>query len=284
MRYIFVLLAIFGLSNITYAAEQLHGRYGVEEKHSANSPRATVSTTQFASIAAASSTVSTAALAVKQPEMVDVIEEIKIVDDREAERQACESNNIGIGNTFVWASKNSDTSSYSSMVEDVENPEKNACFVRVEIKSDDSKISVSDIQPKYFMWGENITCGSWVDEEVMRQRILDAKKGARVGGIVASTVGGLGLGVGAMELFGNKLIGGKVQGQKDLAGYSLYRSQLLVLKDKEPARYEGYVANLRDLKAACEQEDKKAELKNACTGNEPNCCIKYEKLMNEFAR
>ena len=82
------------------------------------------------------------------------------------------------------------------------------------------------------MWGENIECGSWVNEKEMEKRILDARKGARIGGIVASTIGGAGLGVGAMELFGNKLIGGKVEGQKNkkLTDTEKLRSQLLVLK------------------------------------------------------
>ena len=162
------------------------------------------------------------------------------VDRREAERNACINNNIGVGNTFVWASKYSDVSNYASMNEDVKNPENNVCFVRVELKSDDAKISVSDVPAKYFMWGENIECGSWANEKDMEKRILDAKKGARIGGIVASTVGGAGLGVGIMEAFGNRLIDGAVMGQKSkkLTPAELYRSQLLVYKDKNKSEYE----------------------------------------------
>lgn len=203
-----------------------------------------------------------------------VIEETPKKDMREAERNACINNNIGIGNTFVWASKYSNTASYSTMVEDVDNPENNVCFVRVELKSDDSKISVSDVQSKYFMWGENITCGSWANEDTMRQRILDAKKGARVGGIIASTVGGVGLGVGAMELFGNKLIGGKVEGQKSLSETELYRSQLLALKDKDSSKYNRYVSALHELKAACENSAVKDQIKTDCE--------KYRDLYTEF--
>ncbi len=160
------------------------------------------------------------------------------VDRREAERNACINNNIGVGNTFVWASKYSDVSNYASMNEDVKNPENNVCFVRVELKSDDAKISVSDVPAKYFMWGENIECGSWANEKDMEKRILDAKKGARIGGIVASTVGGAGLGVGIMEAFGNRLIDGKVMGQKSLTPTELYRSQLLVYKNKNKSEYD----------------------------------------------
>lgn len=169
-------------------------------------------------------------------------------DRREAERNACINNNIGISNSFVWASRYSNTSDYSSMIEDTKNPQNNVCFVRVELKSSDSRISVSDIPAKYFMWGENIECGSWVNEADMEKRILDAKKGARVGGIVASTVGGAGVGVGAMELFGNKAIGGKVEGQKALSGMELYRSQLLVYKDKNPTEYRRVCDALNVLK------------------------------------
>lgn len=192
-------------------------------------------------------------------------------DMREAERNACMNNNIGIGNTFVWASRYSDTSNYMNMVEDTANPQNNVCFVRVELKSsDESRIDVSDIPAKYFTWGENIECGSWVSEKEMEKRILDARKGARIGGIVASTVGGAGLGVGAMELFGNKLIGGKVQGQKSLSESELYRSQLLVLKEKQPAQYNKYVSDLKTLKVECEKDRSKD-------------CSAFKDLIDEFA-
>ena len=177
-------------------------------------------------------------------------EEEKIVDRREAERNACINNNIGIGNTFVWASKYTNTLNYANMIEDIENPENNVCFVRVELTSDnESRVNVADIESKYFMWGEHIECGSWVNEKDMEKRILDARKGARIGGIVASTVGGAGLGVGSMELFGNRLIGGALEGQKSLNDEELIRSKLLVLKKENPTlfrEYIGYMKTLRD--------------------------------------
>lgn len=164
---------------------------------------------------------------------VEKIEEKEQKDMREAERNACINNNIGIGNTFVWASRYSDTSNYANMVEDMTNPENNVCFVKVELKSDDeSRVKVSDVAPKYFMWGEAIECGSWVDEKEMEKRILDARKGARIGGIVASTVGGAGLGVGAMELIGSQAIEGW-KGQKGLSGVALYRSEILALQNSK---------------------------------------------------
>lgn len=201
-------------------------------------------------------------------------EEESEVDRREAERNACINNNIGIGNTFVWASRYSDTSNYATMVEDVKNPENNVCFVRVELKSDDeSRISVSDVKSKYFTWGEAIECGSWVSEKEMEDRILAAKKGNRVGGIVAGAVVGAGVSVGAMELFGNKLIGGKVQGQKakDMEGYTLYRSILLTYKEKGDPQYNKIVSALKTMKKACESKSKLAE------------CEEYSELIEEFA-
>ncbi len=200
------------------------------------------------------------------------------IDQREAERNACINNNIGIGNTFVWASRYSNTSNYSTMVEDTANPQNNVCFVRVELKSDDeSRISVSDIPAKYFMWGENIECGGWVNKKDMEQRILDAKKGARIGGIVASSIGGAGLGVGIMELFGNKIIGGKVEGQKTLLKNNqmdeLYRSQLLVLQDKNPTQFQRYVDDLTMIKKAC-----------ADGTLSDTDCSQYSALIAEFAK
>lgn len=232
-----------------------------------SAPRYTASVNQLNSMAVASGAIS----ATTQP--TTTVEEEPEVDMREAERNACINNNIGIGNTFVWASKYSDTSNYANMVEDVKNPENNVCFVRVELKSDnESRIAVSDVPSKYFKWGETIECGSWVDEKEMRERILDAKKGARIGGIVASTVGGAGLGVGAMELFGNKAIGGKVQGQKNMEGSKLYKSILLTYKDKDISKYNDIVAALTVMKEACEADPKTAG------------CNEYADLIAEFAK
>lgn len=190
-------------------------------------------------------------------------------DMREKERNACMSNNVGMGNTFVWASRYSNLNNYSTMIEDVEEPENNVCFVKVDIKSNDSKIDVSDIPSKYFEMGRSITCGTWANEETLRQRILDAKKTARVWGTVGGVVGGAGIGVGAMELFGNKLIGGKVEGQKSLQGDQLLRSQLSVLAKENASEYDNYIKNLRKLKAECEKDmwdgGDDSEIESICT-------------------
>lgn len=203
-------------------------------------------------------------LAVNPEQMVSVDKK----DMREKEKGACQANNIGVGNTFVWASRYSNLNSYSTMVEDVENPENNTCFVKVEMKSNDSKIGVSDVPVKYFEMGQNITCGAWADHDVLKQRILDAKKSTRTWATVGGAVGGAAVGVGAMELFGNKLIGGAVQGQKNLQGVELLRSQLAVLRKDNEQEYKKFISYLRVLKTECGTEHvSKAddvELKNMC--------------------
>ena len=82
----------------------------------------------------------------------DVLAEI------ERQKQACLNNNIGVGNTFVWASRYSNTSNYATMVEDVNNPENNVCFVLVGVTSSDARIDVSDVPTRYYhviiKWGK----------------------------------------------------------------------------------------------------------------------------------
>lgn len=188
-------------------------------------------------------------------------------DMREKEKAACVNNNIGVGNTFVWASRYSNLNNYASMVEDVDEPANNTCFVKVEMKSDDSKISVADIPAKYFEMGNAITCGAWADEKVLEKRILDAKKSARTWGTVAGAVGGAAVGVGAMELFGNKLIGGSVQGQKALKDNDLLYSQLAVLKKNDLTRFNQIMDEVKNLKDECESDIWKntdAKLPDAC--------------------
>ena len=191
-------------------------------------------------------------------------------DNRAKERLACISNNIGVGNTFVWASRNSNTSNYASMVEDTENPENNVCFVLVGMRSDDSRINVSDIQPRYFELGQNITCGSWIDDAKMQARILDAKKTARTLGTIGGAVGGAGVGVGAMELFGNKLIGGAVMGQQqyeeNTTGWFVAKANELKQENKED--YNKFVEYVEELKKECKKESPDSR------------CEKYQALLD----
>lgn len=203
-------------------------------------------------------------------EVVQAVQKTQQQLQIEKQRDICVRNNIGIGNTFVWAARNSNLSNYSTMIEDVNTPENNTCFVKVSINSTDGKIKVSDLESKYFEMGQVVTCGSWVDEDMLEKRILDAKKSARTWGVVASTVGGAAVGVGAMELFGNKLIGGSVQGQKALEGQELLISQLKVLKKENQTEYDRVVRALKDLEEYCNKSDvwSGAEMPADCISDE----------------
>ncbi|MBP5794961.1 MAG: hypothetical protein J6W41_03005 [Alphaproteobacteria bacterium] len=183
------------------------------------------------------------------------------LDLRDKEKQACIGNRIG--NTFVWASRYSNIDNYSSMIEDTEFPDNNVCFVRVELKSRDSRINTSDFQGKYFVMGDKITCGNWVNEEKLEQRILDAKKSKRTLATVAGSIGGAAVGVGAMESFGNKMIGGTVQGQQALSGDALLISQLRVLKQDNKSEYNKIISELKTLKSECEK-NKNPDTESPC--------------------
>ena len=191
---------------------------------------------------------------------------------QEQARMACLSNNIGIGNTFVWASRNSNTSSYATMVEDTENPDNNVCFVLVGMRSEDARVNTADIQPRYFEWGRNITCGSWVDEEKLKDRILEAKKKARVWGTIGASVGGAGLGFGMMEAFGNKLLAKSsglkdLEGQRALEGAEWYQSKAYELYNKGGDSRNTAVEFKRlvdELKKVCSDSDAVSEVKEKC--------------------
>lgn len=218
------------------------------------SPRAVMSQNQIQAMAAQSETVAAPTvatddkLATTPPEMKPAEK-----DMREREKRACLQNNIGIGNTFVWASRYSNLGSYSTMIEDIEEPDNNTCFVKVELKSDDPKISVADVPAKYYEMGRDITCGEWANYDTLKSRILDAKKSARTWATVGGAVGGAAVGVGAMELFGNRWIGGAVEGQKNkkLSKLELLESQLAVLKKENESQYNSFIEYMGDLKCAC---------------------------------
>ena len=199
--------------------------------------------------------------------------------NRDKEKKACVSNNIGIGNTFVWAAKGSNVSNYANMVEDTENPENNVCYVLVGMRSDDTRINTSDIQPQYFEWGNTITCGSWIDEAKMEERILEAKKSARTWGTIGGAVGGAGIGVGAMELFGNKLLSGvdglgKLQGQKQYDMYTAdwYSAKINEFKHKieneeaQQTDLDNFMAKAKALAAKCQEvkDDKDSDDYKKC--------------------
>ena len=195
------------------------------------------------------------------PAQPEVKPEPQKPDQREEERKMCLNNNIGVGNTFVWASKFSNANSYASMQEDTKNPENNVCFAKVDLRSVDGVVDLSGFPSRYFQWGQNVTCGSWVNEKDLEERILDAKKKGRVWATVGGAVGGAAVGVGAMELFGNKMIGGKVEGQKNkkLTDTEKLRSQLFVLKKDNDPRFNSFMTDLRKLRDACDSVQNKNE-------------------------
>lgn len=261
----FVALPAFAASSSSQA------RRSVASQMVMSAPRATASTNQLEAMSASNSqpTINKIDLEEKPSEPIE--------NNRDKEKEACVNNNVGLGNTFVWASRYSDSNNYMSMIEDVIEPDNNVCFVRVELKSNDSKISLSDIPARYFEMGRIITCGEWANEDTVRQRILDARKNARVWGSVGAAVGGAAIGVGAMELFGNSLIGGKVEGQnnENLSNDEVLLSQLLVLKNDKDPDFDKFIAQLKIVKEEC------AKLQNS-GGEVPEECSKYnyEYLLN----
>lgn len=251
MKRLFALIAVLSVSvpaiaatgrGRTSMANQMDARVSVTHK--------AINNTVATKAAVADNTV-VAAEPEPTPEVIK--EEEKPKDMREREKAACIQNNIGVGATFVWASKYSNTANYNSMIEDIEFPENNVCFVKVGLKSSDARIDISDVPTKYFVMGENITCGQWANADTLKQRILDAKKKGRTWATVGGAVAGAGIGVGAMELFGNKLIGGAVEGQADMEGTELLCSQMKVLKQEKSSKYNDIRAALVELQKACEE-------------------------------
>lgn len=181
------------------------------------------------------------------------------------QRNACLARGMAGGDTFVWASRNSNSGNYYSMVEDVNNPENNACFVKIDIRNTDERIKTHDIPGRYFMVGQNITCGSWALYDDLKSRILQATKKGRTWGTVASTVLSAGVGVGAMELFGNRLIGGKVMGQKALDEKELLISQIKELQRENVSEYNRVISAMETLDATCAKEWV-CEKPDACDG------------------
>ena len=216
MKKIISFIALSVISTMANAADmtpaQNRGR-GAQSAQMRSAPRATAQ--NVSGVASSAAVNETGAAAVNVTPAVPV--KVNMIDTPEykARKAACLNNNIGIGNTFVWASRFGDTTNYATMVEDVEKPENNTCFVKVTLKSNDDKIQIADaVANRYYEWNNDITCGGWIDEGKMRQTILDAKKTGRALTVAGVAVASAGVGVGAMELFGNKLIGGKVEGQK----------------------------------------------------------------------
>lgn len=250
------LLVMFVVLSVSLPAVAATGR-GRASMANQMDARVSVTQKQIGGIVTTNSVVSEDAATEDVAQDESIVESEQVIEEqtkdmREREKAACIQNNIGVGATFVWASKYSNSADYNSMIEDVEFPENNVCFVKVGIKSNDSRIDVSDIPTKYFVMGENITCGQWTNADKLKSRILDAKKKGRTWATVGGVVGGAGVGVGAMELFGNKLIGGPVEGQADMEGTELLCSQMKVLKQEKSSKYNDIIDALKEMQKYCE--------------------------------
>ncbi len=254
------LLVMFVILSVSLPAVAATGR-GRASMANQMDARVSVTQKQIGGIVTTNSVVSEEAATEDVAQDESIVESEQVIEEqtkdmREREKAACIQNNIGVGATFVWASKYSNSADYNSMIEDVEFPENNVCFVKVGIKSNDSRIDVSDIPTKYFVMGENITCGQWTNADKLKSRILDAKKKGRTWATVGGVVGGAGVGVGAMELFGNKLLSNagveSVEGQAALDGDELLCSQMKVLKQEKPSKYDEIIDALKEMQKYCE--------------------------------
>ncbi|MCL2331295.1 MAG: hypothetical protein FWC61_01995 [Proteobacteria bacterium] len=155
----------------------------------------------------------------------------------------------GRNNVFVWAARNAGGADYATLNEDTRDPDNNACWVRVDMVSDDPHVQTGGMKPRWFMVGQNATCGGWLDAKAVEKTILDAKKTKRTWGTVAGAVGGAAVGVGAMELFGNRLIGGSVEGQKDLERKG--ETEKLLYSQMSPEERAAYASAQTALQRAC---------------------------------
>lgn len=173
-------------------------------------------------------------------------------------RDACLLRAAGNFDTFVWASRDSDVGSYRLMVEDIENPENNTCFVKVSVRNTDERVDTHDIADRYFKMGERAICGNWLAEEDLEKRVLDATKTKRVLGAVATSLVGAGVGVGisetAMAIAAKNGGDSKVLGQAALDETELLISQIKELERKDIAEYNRVMNAMKVLDETCDKE------------------------------
>ena len=180
----------------------------------------------------------------------------------------------------VWASKaysSFDGVSSASGLVASDKPADNVCYVPVSIKSSEIKDISRFFPTRYFASGMSVECGSWIDGKDLDNAILDAKKGARVGGTVAASVIGAGVGFGLAELLGQKLI-------KDFKGQaSLNREvaeelkQLVIsLKKSDPGQLTRYTSAVKDFVSKCNKLGKSDGecLESEAWGNSDICAGK----------
>ncbi|MDR0726802.1 MAG: hypothetical protein LBF37_01935, partial [Rickettsiales bacterium] len=112
MNKILSFIAICAVSASAFAASPAPDRRSMAQQWG-SAPRAVASKNQLSAMSGITTDKSST-----QPIVADAVIPL---DKRDKEKAACISNNIGVGNTFVWASKYSNTNNYASMVEDTVN-------------------------------------------------------------------------------------------------------------------------------------------------------------------
>jgi len=170
-----------------------------------------------------------------------------------AEREACllTQGNVWASITFASAAGVPASSALTAN----ENPNENTCYAKVSVKSSETREVENAFGERYFQTGTSLNCGSWVDGGKLDSIILDNKKGSRIAGTVIASVAGAGVGVGLTELIGRQING--FEGQKDLKGNALLKSQLLELKKDNVVAIGNYRVAMAELKRLCDSAPQK---------------------------
>jgi len=177
----------------------------------------------------------------------------------------------------VWANK-----AYSSFdgvanaagLPQAEKASDNVCYVPVAIRSSEIKDIARFFPTRYFSTGTAAECGSWIDGKDLDKAILDAKKGARVGGTVAASVIGAGAGFGLAELLGqNGLLIKDFKGQASMKRETQEQLSDFVksLARSDPGQLNKYTEGVRDFVKQCNKE-----------GKAPANCTKADAYDNDY--
>jgi hypothetical protein len=108
--------------------------------------------------------------------------------------------------------------------------------------------------PRYFATGGSAKCGSWLSGSALDDAILDSKKGARIGGTIAASLGGAALGFGGAEAVGHTFAKNTfMQGQKALDDVAFLKSKLAEKEDAEKGAIVEYILAMQDLRRLCDE-------------------------------
>ena len=175
------------------------------------------------------------------------------------DKEACLLRAKILPDTFVWAARNSNSTNYASLIEDITNPQNNICYVKISVHNSDDRVETKDIPTRYFPMGQTVTCGGWLDNDDLKERVLVATKKQRVLGTVATTLIGAGAGVGisegAMAIAANQGSDSKLMGQRALDATDLIISHIKKLQHDNIAEYNRILDAMRKLDEACDSEE-----------------------------